>query len=122
MSVIGFQADCLSTAMGSLPHTDIPRAIETALSVNIPFWPHLPKISTDEDMYVLALDRFAGVRIDPLERNVLFDPGRFDEELPPYFEEPEDPEIFRLTKTFSLVYHRFLESDLRGERAIPGAR
>ena len=111
MSVIGFQADCLSTAMGSLPHTDIPGAIETALSLNIPFWPHLPKIRTDEDLYVRALDHFPGVRIDPLERRIFFDPGRFYEELPAYFEEAEAPEIFRLTKTFSLVYHRFLVSD-----------
>ena len=120
MSAIGFEANCLSTAMGILPHTDIERAIATALSLDIPFWPQLPKVSYYEDMYVQALDHFPGVRIDPLERKIFFDLGRFYEELPAYFEEAEDPETFRLTKTFSLVYHRFLESDLRGYRAIRG--
>jgi hypothetical protein len=120
MSAIGFQANCLSTAMGILPHTDITGAVETVLSLNIPFWPHLPKISDYEDMYVQALDHFPGVRIDLLERKILFDFGRSYEEVPSYFEEAEDSEIFRLTKTFSLVYHRFLEGNLRGTRGIRG--
>ena len=60
MSAIGFEANCLTTAMGILPHTDIERAIETALSLDIPFWPQLPKVSYYEDMYVQALDHFPG--------------------------------------------------------------
>ena len=120
MSSIGFEANCLTTAMGILPHTDIERAMEVALSLDIPFWPQLPKVSYFEDMYVQALDHFPGVRIDPLDRKILFDLSRFYEELPAYFEKAEDPETFRLTKTFSLVYHRFLERDLSGYTAIRG--
>jgi hypothetical protein len=121
MSVIGFLADGLGTAMRILPHTGITRVTETALPLNI-LWPHLPEISTDEDMYVRALDPFSGVRIDPLERKMFFDPDRFYEEIPACFEEADAPEIFRLTKTFSLVYHRFLESDLLRDRVIWGQR
>ncbi|OGP92649.1 MAG: hypothetical protein A2156_04655 [Deltaproteobacteria bacterium RBG_16_48_10] len=120
MSSVGFEANCQTTAMGILPHTDIERAVDLALSLNIPFWPQLPKVSYFEDMYVQALDHFPGVRIDFLERKILFDLGRFYEELPAYFEKAEDPETFRLTKTFSLVYHRFLERDLSGYTAIRG--
>ena len=120
MSPIGFEANCLTTAMGILPHADIERALEAALSLDIPFWPQLPKVSYYEDMYVQALEHFPGARIDHAAKKILFDLGRFYEELPSYFEKAEDPETFRLTKTFSIVYHRFLERDLSGHRAIRG--
>jgi hypothetical protein len=120
MSRIGFEANCLTTAMGILPHTDIERAMEVALSLDIPFWPQLPRVSFYEDMYAQALEDFPGVRIDPAARKILFDLGRFYEEIPSYFEKAEDPQTFRLTKAFSIVYHRFLERDLSGLRAIRG--
>ena len=120
MSFIGFQADCLTTAMGILPHTDIERGLEAALSLDIPFWPQLPRVSYYEDMYVQALEHFPGVRIDPVMKKILFDLGRFYEELPSYFEKAEGPELFRLTEAFSIVYPRFLERDLSGYRAIRG--
>ncbi len=50
--------------MGIMPHTDIDRALEVALSLDIPFWPQLPKVSYFEDMYVQALEHFPGTRID----------------------------------------------------------
>jgi hypothetical protein len=45
--------------MAVMPHKDVDRALEVALSLNIPFWPQLPKVSYYEDMYVQA---FAMVR------------------------------------------------------------
>ena len=120
MSSIGFEANCLTTAMGILPHTDIERALEVALSLDIPFWPQLPKASYYEDMYVQALEHFPGARIDPGAKKILFDLGRFCEELPSYFEKADEPDTFRLTKAFSIVYHRFLERDLSSHRAIRG--
>jgi len=120
MRVLGFEPDCLTTAMGILPHTDIERALEAALSLDIPFWPQLPHVSYYEDMYVQALEHFPGVRIDAVAKKILFDLGRFYEELPSYFEKAENPETFRLTEAFSIVYHRFLQRDLSGFRAIRG--
>jgi len=120
MNSVGFEANCQATAMGILPHTDIDRAIRVALSLDIPFWPQLPRVSYFEDMYVQALDHFPGVRIDAVDRKIVFDLDRFYEELPAYFEKTDDPETYRLTKTFSLVYHRFLERDLSGYTAIRG--
>jgi hypothetical protein len=41
--------------MGIMPHTDIEKALKLALSLDIPFWPQLPKVSFYEDMYAQAL-------------------------------------------------------------------
>jgi hypothetical protein len=116
----GFVPKCQTTAMGILPHTDVERALGLALSLDIPFWPQLPQVSYFEDMYVQALEHFPGTTIDVDQRRIVFELPRFYEELPSYFEKAEDPETFRLTKEFSLVYHRFLEKDLSSYPAIRG--
>jgi hypothetical protein len=120
MTSLGFLPNCQTTAMGIMPHTDIERALQVALSLDIPFWPQLPKVSYFEDMYVQALEHFPGVRIDITRQRILFDLSLFDEELPAYFEKADDPQTFRLTKEFSLVYHRFLEKDLSHYPAVRG--
>ena len=120
MVTLGFSPNCQTTAMGIMPHRDIERALDVALSLDIPFWPQLPKVSYFEDMYVQALENFPGVRIDPDHQKIYFDLSRFYEELPSYFEKADDPQTFRLTKEFSLVYHQFLERDLSHYPAIRG--
>jgi len=120
MAFLNFSANCQTTAMGIMPHTDIERAIEVALSLDIPFWPQLPKVSYFEDMYVQALENFPGARIDVNNQKIHFNLPHFYEELPSYFEKADDPQTFRLTKEFSLVYHRFLEKDLSRYSAIRG--
>jgi len=77
--------------MGILPHRDVGRALEVALSLDIPFWPQLPRVSYFEDMYVQALENFPGVIIDPVRQKINFDLSRFYDELPSYFEKAEDP-------------------------------
>jgi len=106
--------------MGIMPHQDAQRALTVALSLDIPFWPQLPKVSYFEDMYVQALENFPGVRIDPVHQKIDFDLSRFYEELPSYFEKADDPSAFRLTEGFSLVYHRFLQRDLSQYSSIRG--
>ena len=46
-----FDAGLRTTAMGILPHIEIDAALDLALSVDIPFWPQLPRVSFYEDMY-----------------------------------------------------------------------
>jgi hypothetical protein len=58
--------------------------------------------------------------MDMVNRRIIFDLSHFYEELPSYFEKADDPRTFRLTKEFSLVYHRFLEKDLSHYSAIRG--
>jgi hypothetical protein len=120
MTALSFSPNCQTTAMGIMPHQDIERALEVALSLDIPFWPQLPKVSYFEDMYVQVLENFPGVKMDMVNRRIIFDLSHFYEELPSYFEKADDPRTFRLTKEFSLVYHRFLEKDLSHYSAIRG--
>ena len=47
--------------MGIMPHTDIGRALELSLGLDIPFWPQLPHVSYYEDMYVQASEHFPGI-------------------------------------------------------------
>ncbi len=35
----------LTTAMVVMPHTEVDKALKTALSVDIPFWPQLPNLN-----------------------------------------------------------------------------
>lgn len=42
----------LTTAMAVMPHKDPNRALDAALSMDIPFWPQLPRMNYYEDMYV----------------------------------------------------------------------
>ena len=103
-----------------MPHTDIERALAVSLSLDIPFWPQLPRVSYFEDMYVQALENFPGTRIDMGHQKIIFDLPLFYEELPSYFEKADDPLTFRLTEGYSLVYHRFLGKDLSRYSAIRG--
>ena len=59
----------LTTAMAVMPHTDVDRALEVALSMDIPFWPQrrAQRIEGQED-YALSLDRgLEGVICDDAE-------------------------------------------------------
>ena len=112
--------NCRTTAMGILPHTDADRALELAFSLDIPFWPQLPRLSYYEDMYVQVSENFPGVRIDEANRRIDFSTERFYAELEAFVPRMEDPELYRLSERYSAVYHRFLERDLAGFPAIRG--
>ncbi len=112
--------NCRTTAMGILPHVDVDRALNLALSLDIPFWPQLPKLDYYEDMYVQVSENFPGVRIDAENRRVDFSTERFYAELQGFVERMDDPDLYRLSKRYSAVYHRFLALDLSGYAAIRG--
>ena len=54
----------LTTAMAVMPHTDVQRALDVALGLDIPFWPQLPHLNYYEDMYVQASENFPGILLD----------------------------------------------------------
>lgn len=62
----------LTTAMAVMPHTDVDRAMQVALSMDIPFWPQLPRFSYYEDMYVQASEHFPGMVLDLEKRRLGF--------------------------------------------------
>jgi len=109
-----------TTAMGILPHTDIDAALELALSLDIPFWPQLPRVSFYEDMYAQMSEGFPGVRLDLEGERILFDTACFYEELPLYAEASSEPGYFALRSPYSAVYERFLACDLERYSAIRG--
>ena len=110
----------LTTAMAVMPHTDVERALETALSLDVPFWPQLPNYSYHEDMYVQAAEHFPGIILDMNKKTLRFSLDRFIEELEAALSHFDDPLYFDVSETYSAVYHRFLALDLAGRPAIRG--
>ncbi|HWI54776.1 MAG TPA: hypothetical protein VNT57_03725 [Desulfobacteria bacterium] len=102
------KGNCMSTAMGILPHKDIEEAMKLAFNVDIPFWPQLPHVNFYEDMYVQVTENFPGITVDDVNYKISFDTARFYEELPLYVENYENDDFFRIAGKYSAVYHRFL--------------
>ncbi|MDW7651393.1 MAG: hypothetical protein SCK29_09015 [Bacillota bacterium] len=117
MQVIG---GCRTSAMGILPHNDVDKALELAFSLDIPFWPQLPRVSYYEDMYVQFSEHFPGMIIDEAEQKITFNTALFYEQLGDYIERSTDPETFALSEKYAFVFHRFLEHDLSRYPAIKG--
>jgi hypothetical protein len=110
----------LTTAMAVMPHTDVTRALETALSLDVPFWPQLPNYSYYEDMYVQAAEHFPGMVLDLAQRTLRFSMDKFAEELEEVLLHFDEPAFFDVSETYSAVYHRFLALDLADRPAIRG--
>lgn len=104
--------NCLTTAMGILPHTSIEDALEISLSVDIPFWPQLPRYSFYEDMYVQVSENFPGIKLDEEKKRLWLDTAAFYEELPDYAVRSEDEEAFKLSGQYSAAFDAFLSRDL----------
>ena len=106
--------------MAVMPHIDVNRAIETALLMDIPFWPQLPNYSYYEDMYVQAAEHFPGMLLDIEKRTLRFSMDKFIQELEEAMSHFDDLDYFDISKTYSVVYHRFLEMDFSNRPAIRG--
>ena len=117
MSIPG---NLLTTAMAVMPHTDAVRALDTALRLDIPFWPQLPRLSYTEDMYVQASEHFPGILLDMEKQTLAFSIEKFVFELEAVMSHFEEPEYFDISEGYSAVYHRFLEMDFTGRPAIRG--
>jgi len=110
----------LTTAMAVMPHTDIERALQVALSLDVPFWPQLPNYSYYEDMYVQAAEHFPGIVVDAQKRTLRFSMDKFIEELEEALSHFEEPRYLDISESYSAVYHRFLSLDLSKRAAIRG--
>ena len=109
-----------TTAMAVMPHTDVEAALKAALSLDIPFWPQLPRVNYYEDMYVQASENFPGIVLDLKKQTLSFSSEKFLAELEEAFLHMEEPEFFDISPTYSVVYHKFLELDLSDRAAIRG--
>ncbi len=110
----------MTTAMAVMPHTDVARALDMALSLDVPFWPQLPNYSYYEDMYVQAAEHFPGIIPDLDKRTLRFSMDKFAEELEEALLRFDDPTHLDVSETYSTVYHRFLALDLKDRPAIRG--
>jgi len=110
----------LTTAMAVMPHRDVSRALAMALSLDVPFWPQLPRYSYYEDMYVQASEHFPGIVLDMEKRTLRFSMEKFIEEVEDTMANFSQREYFEISTTYSEVYHRFLKLDLSGRPAIRG--
>jgi len=118
---MGIPGNLLTTAMAVMPHRDPDRALQTALELDIPFWPQLPLLSYYEDMYVQAAEHFPGIILDTENRRLAFSMQKFLSEVEETMEHFEgDPAYFDISPGYSAVYHRFLELNLADRAAIRG--
>ena len=111
---------CQTTAMGILPHTESKEAMKLALSLDIPFWPQLPRLSFYEDMYVQVTENFPGITIDEAKQKILFSLEGFYAGMEEYVLKYENENTFGLSPEYSVVYREFLEQELGGYNAIRG--
>src|SRR4030042_6111612 len=110
----------LTTAMAVMPHKDVDRALQVALSLDIPFWPQVPRHNYDEDMDVQASEHFPGILLDMEKRTLRFSMDKFVGELEEAMAHFDEPGYFDISDAYSVVYKRFLELDLRDRPAIRG--
>jgi hypothetical protein len=110
----------LTTAMAVMPHRDVDKALELALSVDVPFWPQLPLFSYCEDMYVQASEHFPGILLDLERRTLRFSIEKFLDEFEETMAHFNEPGYFDISDTYSVVYRRFLALDLSDRPAIRG--
>ena len=106
--------------MAVMPHKDVDRAMEVALSLDVPFWPQLPHYNYYEDMYVQASEHFPGILLDLEKRTLGFSMDKFISELEETLAHFEEPEYFDISDTYSVVYRRFMELDHTLRPAIRG--
>ncbi len=110
----------LTTAMAVMPHKDPNRALDAALSLDIPFWPQLPRMNYYEDMYVQASEHFPGICLDMEKQTLSFSMDKFLIQFEETMSHFDQPEYFDISPEYSVVYHRFLTMDLSGRPAIRG--
>ena len=115
-----FAGKLMTTGMGILPHKSLEDAMDLVMSLDIPFWPQLPKINFFEDMYVQATEKFPGIIVEPEVAKIHFNTEKFYSELEEVLNNFENEDFFRITPRYSATYHRFLSEDLSPYRAIRG--
>jgi methionine synthase II (cobalamin-independent) len=102
----------LVTSIGSLPFTDVDRAVDAVLTYcpDIPFWPQLPRRSFHEDFYAQFLENIPGVVIDADGGNVYFDSRRITD-LERFYEDVQrgDTSAFEMSERAAPGLYRLLE-------------
>ncbi len=110
----------MTTAMGVMPHTNVDRALEIAMSLDVPYWPQLPKYSYYEDMYVQVSEHFPGIVLDLEKETLRFSYEKFSLEIEETLANFDNIEYFDVSEQYSAVYRKFLSLNLEKYPAIRG--
>ena len=102
-----------TTAIGSLPHPDVSAAIDFVFdsTVDVPFWPQLPKRDFREWMVPQYGADLPGFRLDTERKRLQIDRGDdFVDQLTAFYEKVLDPEAdFPLSPDYAPGYHAFVD-------------
>ncbi len=101
-----FKPQCLATAVGSLPHTDVSKACQVILQSIpvIPIWPQLPKADFKENMEVQYSEGLPRVVLDEEKKRMYFDTsGDVTPDLEKFYENylAENLDYFKISPQFS---------------------
>jgi methionine synthase II (cobalamin-independent) len=110
--------NCLPTCIGSLPHLRPKEAVDVALRhlKQIPYWPQLPAIGFEENMYAQYATNLPGAKIDAHNKKITVDLDDYDPER--FYEAVlgEDFHYFEYPRTcFHGLYELLDEWDLPKE-------
>lgn len=106
--------------MGILPHDNIEAALQVSLSVDIAFWPQLPRYSFFEDMYVQVSENFPGILLDEEKRTIQLNTAAFYQQLSDYAIRSEDENTFKLSDRYAAALNTFLQQDLSRYKIVRG--
>lgn len=114
------------TGIGSLPFTDIDRALDIIFSTcaEIPFWPQLPKRSPDENMYSPFLESVPCIVLDSKKNSVFVNTQETDG-IERFYEDVAENNLnaFAISDRLAPGFYRFLErlKDISGSvKSIKG--
>jgi len=73
---------CLPVCIGSMPHLRAQQAVDVMLRhiKQIPYWPQLPALGFEENMYAQFATKLPGIRIDADGKRIYVDLSRYDPE------------------------------------------
>lgn len=99
-----------TTGIGSLPHNDPERACSIVLdTVDIPFWPQLPRISFRELMIPQYSEGMPLIRINEEEQKIWV-AGNGSEEINTFYETYDEEAEFSISEDFSKGFYQFIGS------------
>lgn len=107
--------NCLTTAIGSLPHKDIEKACQMVLNYlpEVPIWPQLPQRSFKENMYIQYSENLPCVICDEENKRIFFDTSKDVElQLEKFYQKYLDKDIdyFKISEDYSAFWGQILKA------------
>jgi len=103
-------SNCLTTAIGSLPHKDVKKAYQVILNnlPDVPIWPQLPQRSFKENMYIQYSENLPCVVWDERNNRIFFDTAKdLELQLEKFYQKYIDNEVdyFKISKDYAAGFY-----------------